>query len=275
MAELYRDSASVGLAFGVEDAIVSKTEFIRRGEIVATITGNGPVAVPYAITKQDGPFVVKWYYSLEGTDYTRLEEHQVVTPYFTRDELIEWDSDFTQTSAPKTIHLEKLVRHIIETYCGQKFGYREGTITLTGTGNAVMYSSERIINLSGPLNHLPDGYGIHWGASSLNNELNVKIPIQEEALYNGSTPRRFVNGRVYRLTGTFGWLSVPEAVKQAALYLAESFTCNESVWRERYIKSVRAADWRFDYSEETFRSTGSLLADQLLDPYVRLGLTLV
>lgn len=277
MAEIYRDRTGVALTFDIAGATVNKAEFIRGGEVVSTVTGNPMVAIPYAITKTDGPFWVKWYFTLESEDHERVEEHAVVTPVFTKAELTNWDTDFTILSDEKIIYLERLVREIIQTYTNQKFGYRDGTITLWGNGGPIIYSGERIISLqNSQYSYLPDGYGIHTGSSSFPYNLNVKIPIQEEILHNGlSAVINFREGAPYTFTGTFGWVSIPEEVKTAALYIAEAFTCNESLWKERYIKSVRAADWRFDFSEEIFRSTGSLTADQLLDPYVRIGYAVV
>jgi hypothetical protein len=291
MAEIYRDKTGTALAFDIAGAVVTKAEFIRGGEVVSTVTNNPTVAVPYAITKTDGPFWVKWYFNLEAGSHERVEEHAVVTPVFTEEELKDWDTDFDILTADKVVYLERLVRQIIQTYTNQKFGYREGEIVLWGNGGPILYSEERIITVENwAYGYLPDGYGIHTGSSSFPNNLNVKIPYQEELINDPlylvkktqSVPiatsgysQVYADGAPYRFTGLFGWVSIPEEVKTAALYIAEAFTCNESLWRERYIKSVRAADWRFDFSEEIFRSTGSLTADQLLDPYVRIGYAVV
>jgi hypothetical protein len=293
MAEIYRDKTGTALTFDVVGAIVTKAEFIRGSEIISTVTGNPTVTVPYAVTKTDGPFWVKWYFSLEAADHVRVEEHQIVTPYFLQSELVAWDSDFSTLSADRVKYLEGLIRHIIETYTNTKFGLREGTMTMFGNGGPVMYSDERILEFTGSstvYSIVNDGYGVGYGLgggyvdpSTLvrpNNgfytgPVNIKIPIEEERASGGYTAGRFYRGVAYPISGYFGWASVPEAVRAAALQLAESFTCDESLWRERYIKSVRAADWRFDFSEEAFRSTGSLVADQLLDPYVRIGYAVV
>ena len=293
MAEIYRDKTGTALAFDVVGAVVSKAEFIRGSDIVSTVTGNPTVPVPYAITKTDGPFWVKWYFTLEGGEHIRVEEHQIVTPYFTQAQLVAWDGDFGALTSDRVKYLEGLIRHIIETYTNQVFGLREGSVTMLGNGGSSLYSPERILQLTGvSAAHgvINDGYGVGYGLGggyvdpdavvfpndSFNTQaVNVKIPIEEEIAYGGYTAGKFRRGIAYPISGYFGWASVPEAVKAAALQLAEAFTCDESLWRERYIKSVRAADWRFDFSEEAFRSTGSLVADQLLDPYVRIGFAVV
>lgn len=288
MAEIYRDATGKALTFGVATATVDQVDFAREGATVASYTSADPevsglsVLIPYAITRSDGAFEVTWTYTVDSTSYTRKEEHFIVTPLFTEAELTAWDSDFSTLSATQVIDLEKKVRKVIETYTGQTFGYREGLSIMRGSGT-FMNSTERIISVTS----ITDYYGgwmiteSKWGMFSTNTNLpdsglNVKIPIQEEALYYGTgvTPG-FETNTFYEVEGEFGWLSVPENVKQAALLLAESFSCNESLWRERYLKAVRAADWRFDMHDSAFVGTGSVVADQLLQPYIRMDLRAV
>ena len=285
MTEIYRDSTGKGLQFDVAGATVTKVAFMRDGETVAEYTtmpnlNNNVAKIPYAITANSGSFIVAWTYSIEGGTYTRVDSHSVATPLFTKASLTAWDSDFTSLTDQKVEHLERLVREIVETYCNQKFEYYEGPMVFKGNGSATLSSNIRIISANG-FNVIGEGYSLSKSKSynyptefgtAREQGYNVKIPIEAD-MYSGFVPtsKPFADGARFVVEGQFGWMNVPEAVKTAALYLAESFTCDEGLWRERYIKSVRAADWRFDFSEEAFRSTGSLLADQLLDPYVRLG----
>ena len=69
------------------------------------------------------------------------------------------------------------------------------------------------------------------------------------------------------MKGAFGWESIPSDIKDAAMLLAELFSCNEATWRDRYIKAIRAADWRFDFDGRAFEGTGSVSVDRLLEKY--------
>jgi len=284
MAEIYRDATGKALTFEVTGATVTSVDFIRDGAIVvsyvaadAELSGLS-VLIPYAITRSDGDFYVDWHYDIEGDSYVRREEHFVVTPLFTQTEIVAWDSDFDTLTAAQIIDLEKKVRKIVETYTGQEFGYRDGISIMRGSGT-FMNSTKRIISVS-DITGYTGGYMItesKYGLFSTNESiaidgLDVKIPIEEETLFYGGTTAAtgFQNNTFYTVTGEFGWLSVPESVKQAALHIAEAFSCNESLWRERYLKAVRAADWRFDMHDSAFAGTGSLVADQLLAPYIRM-----
>ena len=273
MGEIYRDTVGAGLAFDIETATVSKAEFIRDGEVVHTVNNNSTAAIPFAITKSSGPFTVKWTFSLEGDTHERLEEHTVVTPLFDKDALVDWDADFSVLTESKVKYLERLVRQIIQVYCNQKFERFVQTVVLKATADGTYYAPEKIIKINNATYTLGSGgFSVHNLDTYTSQGINVKIPIEAELVDTWHAPYA---KKSVAVTGEFGWLSVPSEVKTAALYLAEVFTCDESLWRERYIKSVRAADWRFDYSEEAFHSTGSAIADQILEPFKRIGFAVV
>lgn len=273
MSEIYKGDTTKAFSFGVQGASVIKAEFIRNGTVVATVNNSDTVAIPYAITFRSGPFLLKWTYTVGGDAYTEDEVHHVVTPLFTKAELTAWDSDFSTLSDAKVKNLESLVRKIVQTYCNQKFESVSKTVVFKSIGNGNYSSPERIVSLPSNFRVFSNDVVYFNRSASPEDYYNVKIPIEAEAYELGWHAPRVPN--TVTVTGIFGWNSVPDEVKTAALYLAESFTCKESLWRERYIKSVRAADWRFDYSEQTFASTGSLIADQLLDPFVKVGYAIV
>jgi hypothetical protein len=273
MGEIYRDTVNSGLSFDIPAAVVTGVEFYRNGELVYTATPSSTVLLPYTITKRAGTFSVKWTYTLEGETHDRQEAHSIVTPVFTPESLKAWDDDFSSLSDAKIRDLERMVRQVIQTYCNQKFELEEGVIRLVPQEGGSYKSPERLLSLRAQSYSLSsDGYSVHNLNTYTSQGYNVKIPIEAEAYSLGwHAPVR----GVVAVRGTYGWNSVPEEVKTAALYLAEAFSCDESLWRERYITSVRAADWRFDYSEGTIYSTGSLLADQLLTPFIRMEYSVV
>lgn len=285
MSEIYRNTAGLGLVFPISGSTPSKAKYVRNGSVVAEYTSapdlqSNTAKIPYEIVHISGPFTVEWTYSVSGTEYTVKEEHDVVTPMFTKQSLVDWDSDFESLSETKVRHLESLVRKIIETYCHQKFEYEKGTKYFVGTGTFGVTTDVRVISLENNAFKIKDGnfgltfagynHGTAYNAEGVYSyDYNVKVPIEADMMEGYLKPRlTFKNGATYAVAGEFGWHSIPEQVKTAARYLAEAFTCDESLWRERYIKSVRAADWRFDFSGEAFVSTGSLIADQLLEPFV-------
>lgn len=72
----------------------------------------------------------------------------------------------------------------------------------------------------------------------------------------------------FEITGDWGYKSVPAAVKEAARLLVNDYACSEAAYRDRYLESIKAADWRLQFSSRAWESTGNVRADQLLSEYV-------
>lgn len=270
MSEIYRDSTTTGLTFDVSSN-VQKCEFIRNDAIVATVINASTVQVPYDITRYGGSFIVKWTYTVSSVSYEKTEEHKVVTPLFKQSELVAWDSDFSSLSAVKVKTLESMIRGLVEVYCGQKFEIFKMHVPVKSFNGTHYVSPYRIVSQENTSLTISSGRTSVFRRPLVSGDFNIKIPIEAEAMQSGT----FSTATKATLYGEFGWISVPEEVRTAALYIAEAFTCKESLWRERYIKSIRAADWRFDFAEGAFHSTGSVVADQLLEPYRLYGFSAV
>lgn len=72
----------------------------------------------------------------------------------------------------------------------------------------------------------------------------------------------------FEIKGNWGYKTIPAAVKEAARLLVNDYACSEAAYRDRYLESIKAADWRLQYSSRSWESTGNVRADQLLDEYV-------
>ena len=287
--EVYRDQTG-GVDLGITNATGVTATFKKGGtEVQAVVTGT-IAAIPYSIVQSDGEVVVEWKYTVEGNQYTRLESFDVVTPLFTETELKNYDSSFQVLTSDQVKRLERFIRLIIQNFTGQTFGQERGSMTVYGNGTNVLSSPKRIVTLSGSLSGpqfrvVNDGFGIesagrYYPTTTVEierNELQIPIEIADTSYADmwagtiadpNSLSRGFVNNRPYTVTGVFGWHVVPSAVKEAALILAVLFSCKETTWRDRYVKTIRSADWQLTYDGRAFSKTGSVAADQLLDPYI-------
>lgn len=81
-----------------------------------------------------------------------------------------------------------------------------------------------------------------------------------------STPWK--NDYPFKITGDWGYKTVPANVKEAARLLVNDYACSEIAYRDRYLESIRAADWRLQFSSSAWEYTGNARADQLLSEYV-------
>lgn len=83
------------------------------------------------------------------------------------------------------------------------------------------------------------------------------------------------NDYPFRITGDWGYKTVPANVKEAARLLANDYACMENAFRDRYLDSIKAADWRLQFNSRAWESTGNVRADQLLSEYVLLDWAVV
>lgn len=81
-----------------------------------------------------------------------------------------------------------------------------------------------------------------------------------------STPWK--NDYPFQITGDWGYKTVPANVKEAAKLLVNDYACSEIAYRDRYLESIKAADWRLQFNSRAWEYTGNVRADQLLSEYV-------
>lgn len=286
---------------GVSTANPASVEFVKGGTTVTgavTYGAEGPqAAIPYSIVSSDGEVLANWTFTVDGAVYKRTQQYRVVTPLFTQAELVDFDVDFTPLTTAKYKNLERLVRQVIEAYTGQNFGLEYGSFTLYGSGNEVINSPKRILTVDTLLPYgltaeqasgffldtrvIDDGYAIIKASPyDYSIKADVSIPYGYES--SGGVIRApyslnqvFSPNARYTLTGTFGWYTVPDAVKDAALLLAQTFSCDDVIWRDRFVDSMKTATSRMDFNSRQYTSTGNHRSDQLLDGYVVNGMAVL
>lgn len=286
MAEIYRDAPTTSITLSTGTA--TSVKFVRNGEdIVAPSLSGNTALIPYSITRVDGDFDTVWNYT-QGAPYTRIDRNTIVTPYFNAADLTAHDSDFSTLTTAQVIKLERLVRGVIDAYVGHNFGYEEGWVTTYGTGDSVLHSPKKVLTIASlvegddPIdqlgyNYRPINQGFDVELIGFGDYDNIKVPASEEhqlTVYRYTTGR-FINNTPYTIYGTFGYHSVPYDVNLAALHLAEEFSCDENLWRDRYIKSIAGDGFDIEFRSDAFTGTGSVIADQLLGKYVANKLVII
>ena len=240
--------------------------------------------IPFAITKSDGEFMIEWELDLAGEAHTAFDVHTVVTPLFTEDELLEHDPDFGMLESLNVVNLERHVRLVIESLTGQSFGYSEGVINVRGNGYPVLTVPRRIIELR---NLYPAG--LNAPATNQYMTLNDGHHVEHLGKYfHGmnswtttgvislhGTSSIFTDKISYAVDGKFGWYSPPDDIKFAALLLAGDFGCEESAWREKYIRAIRSGNWRIDFHSGAYVGTGNVSVDKILEKYTPVQMVVV
>jgi len=235
----------------------------------------------------------------------KTDTYEVITPILTERQL---KAIWPEATDDEIVEVESVVRYIIQANTGQTFGKRTKAVVVPGTGETALALPERILDITGlqtltaVLNPsaaiiVADGWYLkkRWSdpVSTIEND---DIYWQGEGVYDfsfptsaphgmGLTPDRYGHGQVisapgsyaatrwkddypFTITGTWGYNTIPSAVQEAAKLLANDYACSEQSYRDRYLDSIKSADWRLQFNDKAFLKTGNVRADQLLDQYV-------
>lgn len=284
------------IEFVVPSGLATATYDVYRGETMIGSPGNAvidgtvaTVTIPYAAVQEEGPVKVTLHFTYEMANYNLEKIVDVVTPILEVHEVKEiLGPDSTDEEARE---IEAAVRHIIQAHTGQTFGKVTTTITIPGNGNNSLQLPMRLISFTNVATEdaefaltgfstAADGWYLRLYQTSI---LNYKEAPGELSMDHGPvivTPystyyASYRYGRNFAITGTWGYEAVPEAVKEAARLLINDYACSEIAYRDRYLESIKAADWRLQYNSQAWDYTGNVRADQLLSQYVLLNWAVV
>lgn len=227
----------------------------------------------------EGTFKVNWKFTLAGNQYTKTDTYSVVTPYVStrwiKRNLLE---DYTDEQIREA---EASARFIINAHTGQDFGRIKATRTVYGAGGNSLALPGRLISIDTVNGVAFNDAAYHIGGEGwyLNYPGFGIPPLRADyhgvheingVIYNpyGVNFRAFLEGAKYEIVGTWGWETVPEAITEAAKLLINDYATNEGVYRDKYLLSMTAADWRIQFTAGAFQRTGNVRADQLLSGYV-------
>lgn len=287
--EIYRQTVN-RISFEAPDADTNVTATgSLNGDTPITLTVEPPVAdskmryvtLPYV--NDEGTVRVEWTMNNITTfngpqSVTVSDTYDVVTPILSDDEIKEIHPLATP---PEIKRVEKAVRHIINAHTGQRFGRFVGVHEVKGNGTAVLQLPARLLSLSEvngeaagghyligaegwTLQHFPwgvppikaDYYGLHQHRGGvIHNPNNVRLA-------------DFLKSRTFAIDGVWGYEEIPAAVVEAAKLLVNDYACGDNAYRDRYLTSMTAADWRIQFHDGAFAKTGNVRADQLLSDYV-------
>jgi len=294
MGELYRDAIGKTVTLSVAGASVVDVNFVRAGVSTPATPSGLSAPIPYSITCTDGDFDTVWDYTVSGSPdiYTRVDRNTVVTPYFSKADLIAYSTIFASMTDQQAVNLERLVRSVINKVTSQDFGSKSGSVISYGTGDSILllpehceqfislaYSNNPTVLLDSEYRLLNKGYGIEQ--VGIDNGYTIKVPAYEEQFGNQViTPYYFLVDRFkdnigYQVNGVFGYSSVPDDVVLAALILAEALSHDETTWQDRYVGSIKAADWAIEFNGGRFGGTGNAKVDLILSKYIQNRISII
>lgn len=247
--------------------------------------------IPLSGTQTEGVVSVVWNLTAGGEPATVTHKYVVITPLVTVEEARDDLEIPISVTDAQIRRQERIVRAIIENYCGQSFGLEHGfeTVSVSKSGTLIQLP-RHLVNLTSV------SYGVYAAPSSLYvisgdgwylqsyytaNDLTLVHPSLSNPPDSPPIVREggvivvpgegdyinFVPGVPYSVEGDWGWEDVPVPVAEAAKLLIEDSLCPDSVYRDRGIANIRAADWRYEFRDQAFTGTGNIKADELLEDY--------
>lgn len=267
------------------DVVVSTVDIEHEG-------GVAELLIPYAAVDKERHLELHIQFTIDAVVYDRKIVMDVTTPYL---ELFELEQILETDNADECWAVEAAVRHVINAHCGQEFGFTEEPQVIVGNTESVIGTTRPIVNLERltedgvPVYDINVSQGASWylgkndykvigdGWYIKRPEWNVDSIKAERGEYYSSSPIRaprtfydnsFVNDLEYIAFGQFGYEEVPDGVREAVKLLVNDYACADSSYRDRYLKSIRASDWRIEFAAGAWKATGNARADALLIPHV-------
>jgi hypothetical protein len=273
--ELRKDTVNTVYLEGADTWSVTATATLNGeplGSLIMGRTGNRfSATLPYI--PSEGEVEVAWTISgLAATPTTRTDYYEVVTPYLTASEIMR---DCEIDDVEEAARIESVVRLTINAHTGQSFGRRHATYSVKGTGEKTLALPARLISLTtpGPYEITGDGWYLQLPVMAV-------PPVRADyyglhmhkggVIHNpyGVDPSRFLYGAVYTIEGEWGWKVIPPEIRESARLLANDVASGDNVYRDRYLTSMTAADWRIQFHSGAFAKTGNARVDQLLSNFV-------
>jgi hypothetical protein len=274
---------SVSLYHEFGSLVSGPTNATRTGTGVYTIT-YGQAASGIYVLNAAGRHRADFTYTVSGTSYTKSQYFNVYTPYINIDTFFEDHPELEDEWYDKFDKLEKKVRNIINTFCGQSFEYYPDKYL------EVMGSGKKSIHLPNPISILRkvtadpgtnDEIVLHdYEDATMNHIEKLKEPNNFGSSYYVQFRKsvldsvnvllivnKFNPQSVYRIEGDFGWRFVPNNIEQAADLLLEDMMNDDSIYRRHGIYSADMDVLKIQTGQNFYESTGNIDADILLMDY--------
>jgi len=256
---------------------------IKKIQNINPVLGRFIVKLTYNETQYDGPLEFHW---TGPAGFARKTTANVVTPLLPTNVIKTIFDDNKSDFELETI--ENTVRLTIEAYTGQTFGLSKevkigkavndhhlalpSTLVSIDPATPGLWVSDAMI--------IGDGIGLSLPTHTY---FDLKQAPPEEYLTASfvsgvirvpNYAYSFKTGERYAILGEWGYSHVPEDVQEAAKILINDYSCNESIYREKYLDSVKYES-TLQFNPMAFHGTGNVRADQILDKYRKIKMEVI
>lgn len=261
-----------------------------NGPVQATRTALGTYQITFGsdaagifVLNSSGKYRADFIYSISGTSYKKSQYFNVSTPYVSSAEFFIQYPELETGNSAKFDAVEKRVRAIIDTYCGQSFeAYTSKTLSLNGNNSKTLHLPFPISTLTKVVMNKgeSDETLIHDVATNLKTLEKVRQPFNFESTYyirfkgidTTTAEGRFIDTRFretdsYFITGDWGWPYIPTNVTEASKLLIADVMNDDSEYYRHRVTSVDLDTTSFTMKSNFYETTGNIEADVLLTDY--------
>ena len=274
---------SVKLYHEFGNLVSGPTNATRVSAGVYTIT-YGQQASGIYVLNAAGKYRADFLYTISGTEYSQSQYINVYTPYITSTAFFEDYPELEDDWSDRFDKIEKKVRNIINTFCGQSFDYYPNkTIEIFGSGRNSLHLPFPITTLRTVTSDVgtSDETVIHnYLDATVNNIEKAKEPHNFGATYYIKFKRstldspnvlmlvnKFYKTSSYTINGDYGWQFIPNNIEQAAGLLIADQMNDDNQYRVHGIKRADMDAIDLHFSDKFYESTGNIDADVLLMDY--------
>jgi len=252
-------------------ALVSNANTVK----ITGQTGKYSYTLPTTVIDSESNLVVQWSFSVNSVALTIPENYQVVTPYSTWDYFHNEDANIIYSDY---LESERVARLVINSYCGQQFGYKATTFAVEGAGTETLTLPWRLIVLDSvdwteawewdvrPGSIIGLDAGTSWELAADGWFLRLQPIVIAQNVVVNHTPT-FKRNILYNVKGTWGYAGVPTEIEEASKILTANYLCKDHTYRDRYIKQLKMGDWSIGFHDFAFNGTGDQTVDSLLKDY--------
>ena len=223
-------------------------------------------------------------YSTDSLDF------EIKRPYATYSEIESYfevnsfdaSNILTDQSQAFVEKLEKKARYLINAYINSEFKFEYKTVGAYGQNTDLLHLGQRIESFD---KITSDDYVIYdsteepvldilgatlavapskFAIKIVSEGVNITEWVDQNPLQN---PSYFGKDSAYLIRGEYGWKAVPEDVKIAVYELINDFLCNDSIYRNKGLKSIQNDSFNIQFADGMLNGTGNLYVDSLLSPY--------
>ena len=224
-------------------------------------------------------------YSTENVDIT------IKRPYATVSEIKSYFQNYNVVAGSNTLQgqgdsfiekLERKARYLINAYINSEFKFEYKTVGAYGQNTDLLHLGQRIESfdkitsddlviydstedpaidiLGATVGIAPSKFAI----KVVSEGVNITEWVDQNPLVN---PSYFGKDSSYLVRGEYGWKAVPEDIKIAVYELINDFMCNDSIYRNKGLKSIQNDSFNIQFADGMLNGTGNLYVDSLLSQY--------